>query len=93
MLKSLLPEHLYLEAKMASEAQKVSLVCPPEIATLAKKIVEGLTPFENDRDTGNCVMYLDKAKYEELDKTSTNYQLLCITEKVYVTIFILFCVS
>ncbi|KAG1462854.1 hypothetical protein G6F46_003950 [Rhizopus delemar] len=82
MLKSLLPEHLYLEAKMASEAQKVSLVCPPEIATLAKKIVEGLTPFENDRDTGNCVMYLDKAKYEELDKTSTNYQLLCITEKV-----------
>lgn len=78
---------------MASEAKKVSLVCPPEIATLANKIVEGLTPFENDRDTRNCVMYLDKAKYEELDKTSTNYQLLCIAEKVYVTIFILFCVS
>lgn len=49
---------------MASEALKISLIYSPETVALAKKkkSIEGLTTFENNRNTRNCVEYLDKAK-------------------------------
>ncbi|KAI7864208.1 hypothetical protein BDF14DRAFT_1837198 [Spinellus fusiger] len=81
LFKNLLPQNLFQEAKSACESGKAKLACSVETISYIDTIVNGLLPFENDRNTNNCIAYIDHSKYKESDKDTEKYQLLCIIEK------------